>query len=263
MNDTDPPKARADRPGRPGLAVLTVCLTLIAAVAVSCGGGGGAKPSEKFFSGSSDTIRRLVPEATAFTLKTSSGDDTQVDYVVSTALAGNPRIHVVTDEDAIKGAKRLGEYKGHGVYQQKSSFWAQLRADPPLYVSARTRPELETYLDFYSSGKPELSDKRFWNALDYASGRIDKALQESPAGLVLDFNSVLAEGVGGLRVEAELGGRRIYVGALFGAAEPDLSDAIVEEFKARFAVPSGAEELTDANWGYPNRIWYADLTDGE
>lgn len=240
-------------------------LLAVAALVAACGGG-ESQPAEEFFSLSDDSIRQLIPEARAFNLRVLSADEesgTEIDLTISTLLEGEPRMHVVSDVDAVAGADLVDEYEGVSIYKQKDTFWAELAADPPLYAGTPDEEGLRTYIDFYRSGGQELTDDRFWNGFAYAQERIGEAQADAPTPLVVAFNGELAAEAGGLRVEAFHGDRRVYVGILYsredGADSGGFGEELVKQFREKFAVPDGAEEQPDnPEWGYEHRIWYSD-----
>jgi hypothetical protein len=257
--------------GGPRSAATVAALLLIAALtAASCGS--EETPAEEFFSRSDQVLRRLVPDANAFSLRLfSAGQDSesQVDFIVSTALDGEPRMHVVSDEDAVAGADLVDEYEGFDIYLQKATSWAELVGEPaPLYAGTPNREGLRSYVDFYVSGEPVLTDERFWNGFDYVQKRIGEVLKEEPSLLVVDFEGEWKADVGGVRVEVTLGTRRLYVGVLHAReGVPQDSEGFDEElvaaFKQRFAVPSEAEEQpSSADWDYGHRIWFLDTSSG-
>jgi hypothetical protein len=247
-----------------------VAFLTVAVLAVACGG--GEKQVEQTFSRYEDAIQELVPEARAFNLRVSSVDEEsgrQVNLTISTALEGEPRMHIISGVGAVAGAAIVGEYEGFSVYRQKATFWGELAAEPaPLYAGTLSKEGLETYIDFYRSGEPKLGDERFWNGFAYARERFSEALQEAPSLLVVDFDGGWKPEAGGMRIEAVLSERRLHVAVLY-AREGAQLDAqgfdqdLVKAFKQRFAVPAEAEDQPEnSDWGYANRIWYADTATG-
>ena len=246
----------------------TVLIALLAVALLGTACGGGDNPAEQSFSRAEGVIGQLVPEASALSLRVATEDEesaTPVDLTVSTALEGEPRMHVISDADAVKGATVAGQYEGFSLYHQKATLWAELEAEPsPLYAGTSTKEGLEAYLDFYSSGEPSIGDERFWNGFAFARERISEAVEEAPSMLVVDFDGEWSPEAGGIRVEAIVGERRLYVGVLYAREGVELGDQgfdqeLVDAFTERFAVPDGAEDQPEiADWGYPNRLWYAD-----
>jgi hypothetical protein len=240
-----------------------------AILAVACG---DAKPAQEFFSRSEEVIQELVPEAQAFRLGLGSvGEEsgTHVDMAASTLLEGEPRMHVLSDADAVADADLVGEYEGFSIYKQKATFWGELVAEaPPLYAGTASNEGLEAYIDFYRAGEPKLSDERFWNGFDYARERVGEALQEAPSQLVVDFDGVWKPEAGGMRFQVVLGERRLDVAVLYAregveAGDQGFDQDLVEAFKQQFAVPAEAEDQGEvSDWGYDNRIWYADTGTG-
>lgn len=246
--------------------MAVVALLAVAVLATACGD--GEEPGEQSFSQSDEVIQQLVPDAGAFTLRVSSLDvesARNVELTASTALEGEPRMHVVSDDDAVAGADLIEEYEGFKIYRQKETFWAELVAgSPPLYAGSPSDDGLKAYVDFYRSGEPKLSDEQFQNGLRYAQDLIGEALQETPSLLIVNFDGEWQPGVGGIGVEAIAGERQLYVGVLY-AREGAQTDAqefnqdVIEAFKLTFAVPPEAQEQAENHdWGYANRIWYAD-----
>ncbi len=238
----------------------------VAVLAIACGG--GEKEAEQTFSRYEDAIQELVPEARAFNLRLSSVDEEsgrQVNLTTSTLLEGEPRMHVISDVDAVAGADLIGEYEGFSVYRQQTTLWGELAVEPvPLYAGAPSNEGLEAYIDFYRSGEPKLSDEQFWNGFAYAREHISEALQEAPPLLMVDFDSSWKPEAGGMRIEAVLSERRLHVAVLYAREDVQIDaqgfdQDLVEAFKQRFAVPAEAEDQTEiTDWGYANRIWYAD-----
>ena len=212
-NAQRPPRLRGQRSAGTALAALFT----VAVLAVACGG--GEKQAEQPFSRYEDAIHQLVPEARAFNLRVSSVDEesgTHVDLTASTLLEGEPRMHVISDVDAVAGADLIGEYEGFNVYKKEATHWGELAAEPvPLYAGTPSDGGLETYIDFYRSGEPKLSDEQFWNGFAYARERISEALQEAPALLVVDFDGGWKPEAGGMRIEARLSERRLHVAVLY------------------------------------------------
>lgn len=174
-------------------------------------------------------------------------------------------MHVVSDVDAVAGADPMGEYEGFSVYKQKATYWAELTSEPvPLYAGTPSNEGLETYIDFYRSGEPKLSDEQFWNGFAYARERISEALQETPTLLVVDFDSEWRPQAGGMRIEAALSERRVQVSVLYATEDvqidaQEFDQDLIGAFKERFAVAAEAEDQPEvSNWGYANRIWYTD-----
>lgn len=174
-------------------------------------------------------------------------------------------MHVISDADAVAGAEVVEEYEGISVYRQKASLWAELAKDPlPLYAGTASDSGLKAYVDFYRSGEPKLSDEQFWNGFAYARERMSEALQEEPALLLLDFDGEWEAEAGGLRIEALVADRHVYVAVLFAAEGTEVDaqgfdEELVGAFKQRFAVSADAEEQPqNSDWAYANRIWFAD-----
>lgn len=236
-------------------------------LAGSCGGGGDT-PVQEFFSGSDQVIRRLVPEARTFKLRLFSIDQqftAHVDFIVSTALEGEPRMHVISDEDAVAGADLVDEYEGFSIYLKETTYWAELVDEPlPLYAGTPNEEGLKAYVDFYGSGEPELRDQRFWNGFDYAKQRVGRALDEAASLLVVDFDGEWKAEAGGIRIEVSLSTRQPQVWVLYGREDTQedgdgFDGELVAAFKQRFAVPGEAEEQPEnPDWDYAHRIWFVD-----
>ncbi len=250
----------------------TVMAALIAVAVLTAACGSEAKPAQEFFSRSDDVLHQLVPDARAFNLRLSSVDEEsgrQVEVTASTALAGEPRMHVISDANAVAGADLVDEYEGFSIYRQKATLWAELAPEPaPLYAGTPSDEGLRAYVDFYRSGEPEFSDEQFQNGFRYARDRISEALQEAPSLLIVDFDGQWKPEAGGIRIEAVVGERRLYVGVLYAREglqvdAQEFDQDVVDAFKQWFAVPPEAQEQADSpDWGYESRIWYADTATG-
>lgn len=248
------------------LGLLAGSMLAVMALAAACGGGGEGEPASEFFSRAEETMRRFVPEARALNLRLFEEDSgLLMDLIISTELEGEPRMHLVSDEDAVKGAEPAEAYEGFSVFQQKATFWADLTAgEDPLFAGTPSEQGLRTYLDFFRSGRSELTDERFLEAFSFAGDLIDREISDVPTLLVVDFDGEFQPEAAGVRIEATVGERRLYVGVLYeredGGANGGGLDEAAGAFAQRFALPDGAEEEpANPDWDFEHRIWFADL----
>ena len=244
---------------------MAASLSLLMTVSSACGGG---EPSTGLFGQAESLFSRLLPPATEMSLRLSTlegNSEVHVDFTISTELASQPRVHVISDEDAIADADFIGEENGFDIYQRSATFWSRLEdGPPPLFAGTPSRQGIDEYLEFFKSGKPDLTADRFWNTIAYAREQFGTSGEFAPTALSMGYVSEWMPGVGGVRLEAISSERRLYVGVLFAAADgasgsQDFEDELLSEFEERFVVPAGAEARPEnLDWGYANRIWYAE-----
>ena len=190
-------------------------------------------------------------------------DRPNVDLSISPAFASG-RLHVIQFSD--RGETFYAKYKDFDVYKLEQTPWARLAdGQPPLWVGSPSEDTLHSYLDFFASGEPALTNERFWNAFSYAEAQIGAALGVDPAILQIDFDDEWNRGglqAGGIRIEAGQGNRHAYVGVLYAPAASGLDastlfERLGEDFRLQFAVPEGStEESETREWGYPNHTWF-------
>jgi hypothetical protein len=256
--------SRARRASRIAALLLVALALALVLLGVACGG--KDKPSEEFLSRSDEVIRRFVPDASGFNLlvfSTSSGAVTDVDFKVMSLLEGEPRMHVVSDNDAIVGGELVDEYEGFDIYLTKDTYWAELKGSAPLvYAGAKDLDGVKAYIDFYVEDEATLEDERFWEAFDYAEQRISEILEDSPSLLTVDFEGLWREDVSGLRVEAMAGERHVYFGVLYDSALPrgeTFDGETIAAFEERFAVaPEAEEEPENEDWDFAHKVWFLD-----
>jgi len=211
-------------------------------------------------------IQRFVPDSTAFTAylpRITDIDRPNVDLRISPAFVSGT-LHVIQFSD--RGETFFGKYKDFDVYKLGETPWAKLAdGQPPLWVGSPSEDTLHSYLDFFASGEPALTNDRFWNAFAYAEAQIGAALGDDIALLQFGFDDAWKRGgleAGGIRIEAVQGNRHAYVGVLFAAADSGLDSTTLverlgEDFRQQFAVPSGStQESETREWGYPNHVWF-------
>lgn len=256
-------------------AAILAAVAFLLALAAACGGEKeplAEREARGYFADAEEVIRSLVPESTSLLLRLLSLDEEGpvVDFTMRTELPGQPRVHLISDTDAVAGADAAGEYRGVPLYRQKATLWAELLAEPPyLYAGVPNNDEgLRAYIDFYLDGGSSLSDERFWNGFAFARERISGGLGGRPDLLVVDFDGGWRGQIGGLRVEAKAGEKGMTVGILFaarrGVGREELTGSLLEAFRQRFAVPEGAvEEQEVPDWGYASRIWVAEVEPGQ
>lgn len=282
-------KGAPSRPWRPALLLL---LGLALALTAACGGGGEttespqgtARPSSSPSTGAAaspqpsgtaaaapwatvrQVIQRFVPDSTAFKAyipRITDVDRPNVDLSITPAFVSG-KLHII--QFSGRGETLFGKYKDFDVYKLEETPWAKLSdGEPPLWVGSPNEDVLHDYLDFFATGKPALTNERFWNAFAYAEATIDAALGDDVALLQIDFDDAWDRGgleAGGIRIEATQGNRHAYVGVLYAASDSGLDgtalvERLGEDFRLQFAVPSGsAEESETREWGYPNHIWF-------
>ena len=284
-----------EAPSRPWRPAVLIALGLALTLAAACGGGGGtkeplpqgtARPSATAASaepsgtaavgawaGFRQVLQRFVPESTAFMAYMPSITDVDrpnVDLSITPAFVTG-RLHVI--QFSGRGETLFGKYADFDVYKLEETPWAKLAdGQPPLWVGSPSEDTLHSYLDFFTSGEPALTNARFWNAYDYAEARIASAMGNDIALLRVDFDDTWARvnpAAGGIRIEATQGNRRAYMGVLYAPADSGLDgttlvERLGEDFRERFAVPDSAsqpltnaqwEELENSEWGYPNHVW--------
>lgn len=255
-----------------GLLGRATCLAAFVALVFmfsACGGGdsgnggdgGNGSGSGPVGSLSETAIKKFVPPSSAFTLSAAiaASDSPAAEVIASTDLAGNPRVHVVADTDAVADAELIGQYSGVNIYGKASNFWAELEPSS-LFVSASTEAGVHAYVDFYTTGTPALAEDRFWDAFDYWRGQLDEGLDEN-ATLRVDYQRSWSSGAGGLRIEATEGERKVILAVLFATdtATGSFADDTLAAFKDRFAVPESAKQSENGKWDYRNLTWTADI----
>lgn len=244
-----------------GLAVLALGSLLFMA---ACGDDDDSE-SQQYFSRAANALREFVPEMDNLNLRylaTTPDTEEDIDLVMGTRLEGNPRMHIVSDDDAIRDALNVGTYQGTTIYQKANTFWAELpREEGALQVFAGTpsREGLQAYLDFYAGGA-ELESDRFWAAFSYAEDRITGEAGDDPYLLVVDYERVVQIFYSGIRVETTSGQSEIAVSALYengeAGAPAEVSEEVLALFKQRFAVTNIAQEEPESPWDYPARVWF-------
>ena len=282
-------KGAPSRPWRPALFLL---LGLALALTAACGGGGETtespqgtnEPSSSPSVGTAaspqpsgtvavtpwatvrQVIQRFVPDSTAFKAyipRITDVDRPNVDLSIAPAFVSG-KLHVI--QFSGRGETFFGKYKDFDVYRLEETPWAKLAdGEPPLWVGSPSEDTLHSYLDFFASGGPELTNEHFWNAFVYAEANIGAALGNDVAIVQIDFDDAWnARGLqaGGIRIEAAQGNQHAYVGVLYAPADSGLDGATLverlgQDFGQRFAVPSGdTEESESREWGYPNHVWF-------
>jgi len=240
------------------LPILSICALLLA---VACGGDG----DESALSSARTSLQQVIPDATEFTGDVFIREDTEdeVNLVIKSSLENTPRLHVISDDDAIKGAELVDEIDGTQVYLTASTYWADLSESGPLFVSAREIDGLRVYLDFYESGEPEFSDERFWDIYDYARDRFAEDLGSDATLLRVSYVRDWQDGFDGIRLQAWAGEEQVYMAFLMnGRDSVDPGDQfdteIVDDFSVRFAVPELSEVVDDLpDWDFAVRAWFA------
>ena len=287
-----------EAPSRPWRPALLFAFGLVLALTAACGGDGGttepspqgtvepsaaaaasAQPSGTTaavgaWADFRQVLQRFVPESATFMAympRITDTDRPNVELTITPAFSAG-RLHVI--QFSGRGETFFGKYKDFDIYKLEQTPWAKLAdGQPPLWVGSPSEDTLHAYLDFFVSGKPALTNERFWNAYGYAEARLASGLGDDVALLRVDFDDTWAGGTptaGGIRIEATQGNRRAYVGVLYAAADSGLNGTTLvessgEAFRQRFAVPDRAsqqlqnvqwEELENSEWGYPNHIWF-------
>jgi hypothetical protein len=256
------PLRRRSRLG--AIAVTAMAFAVLVVPTAACEGGDGGSDSEQLFSRSAEVLRRLVPEASEFNgrfLRVADDAPEDVDLTIATLLDSAPRVHVLSDSDAVDGAEELEAYEGAKIYLQKDTYWAELTlGDQTLYAGTPSEDGVREYVDFFISREPELSNQRFWDAFGYAEERVGQELDETPSLVVVQFGGELVDGTGGLRLEARQGDRQLYVGVLYANDDDgELSAEAVEQFQTTFVVPETAEEQPEnADWDFAHTAWFDD-----
>lgn len=249
---------------RPIVSLLAgTCLIL--ALAAACGGDDDDSQAQQYFSRSADAVREFVPDSDSVNLRylaTTPATEEAVDLVIATRLEGKPRMHVISDNDAIQDATELAAYKDVRIYQKLDTFWAELpREEGAIQVFAGTPSldGLQAYLDFYESGEPELTSERFWDAFAFSEEKITEETGEDPYLLVVDYERAFEGDFSGIRVETTSETYEIAVTILFVSGEAgeatDFAEDVVMAFKERFAVAPEALEAVENPFDYPARVW--------
>ncbi len=225
---------------------------------------------QEYWSEVEQLIGRLVPEACSFNFRLSQlsrAEGPMVEVVLLAAFpdGSQPRLHII--RDANRAATPFSTLQGFEVYKAKDTLWAKLdEGQPPLWAGTATNEGLGSYLDFYVSGEPALTNEHFWNAFSYAEQRIAQALGADVSYVWISFDdqwNPQGQQAGGFRVQAGSQERTVYVGVLFSEGDPEVDFANVattlgQDFRQRFAVPDVPVEETEVRqWVYPNHIWYA------
>lgn len=231
---------------------------------------------QEYWSEVEQLIGRLVPEASSFTFRLSQlsraeGPMVEVVLLATFADGSQPRLHIVRDPNPT--AAPFSTLQGFEVYKAEDTLWAKLdEGEPPLWAGTATNEGLGSYLDFYVSGEPALTNEHFWNAFSYAEQRVAQALGADVSYLWITFDdqwNPQGHQAGGFRVQAGSQERTVYVGVLFSEGDPQLDFAnlattLGQDFGQRFAVPDVPLEETEVQqWGYPNHIWYAQWEAGQ
>jgi hypothetical protein len=248
------------RPSLLVLPALAICALLLAG---ACGGGGDDGGSG--LSGAKTRLQQVIPEATEFTgdVFIRDGTEDEVNLVIKSTLENEPRIHVVSDTDAIKGAELVDEINGTQVYLTSATYWADLSESGPLFASAREIDGLRTYLSFYEDGEPGFSDQRFWDVYEYARDRFTKELGAEATLLRVSYVRDWRDGFDGIRLQAWAGEEQVYMAVLLHgldtvAASDEFDTETVDDFSLRFAVPELSEEIDDLPaWDFAVRAWFA------
>jgi len=232
--------------------------------------------AQEYWSEVKQLIGGLVPEASTLTFRVSQLSRAQgpmVDIVLLATFPDGlqPRLHIrrATNREVIP----FSTVQGFDVYKAKDTLWAKLEeGDPPLWAGTATDEGLDSYLGFYVSGEPALTNEHFWNAFSYAEQRIAQALGADVSYLSISFDAQWdprGQQAGGFRLQASNQQSTAYVGVLFSQGDPDLDFAnltttLGQDFRQRFAVPDvPLEETESREWGYPNHIWYAAWETGQ
>ena len=225
---------------------------------------------QEYWSEVEQLIGRLVPEASSFSFRVSQLSRAEGPMVEIVLLAtfpdgSQPRLHIVRDPNS--AAAPFSTLQGFDVYKAKDTLWAKLdEGPPPLWAGTATNEGLGSYLNFYVSGEPALTNEHFWNAFSYAEQRIAQALGADVSYLWISFDdqwNPQGQQAGGFRVQAGSQERTVYVGVLFSEGDPDLdfvnlATTLGQDFRQHFAVPDvPLEEAEVRQWGYPNHVWYA------
>jgi hypothetical protein len=231
---------------------------------------------QEYWSEVEQLIGRLVPEASSFTFRVSQLSRAEGPMVEIVLLATFPdgsqaRLHIVRDPNS--AAAPFSTLQGFDVYKAKDTLWAKLdEGPPPLWAGTATNEGLGSYLNFYVSGEPALTNEHFWNAFSYAEQRIAQALGADVSYLWISFDdqwNPQGQQAGGFRVQAGSQERTVYVGVLFSEGNPgldftNLATTLGQDFRQHFAVPDVPLEETEVRqWGYPNHVWYAQWEAGQ
>lgn len=226
--------------------------------------------AQEYWSGVEQLIGDLIPEASSFSFRLSQlrrAEGAMVEVVLLAAFpdGSQPRLHIVRDPNP--AATPFSTLQGFEVYKAEDTLWAKLdEGQPPLWAGTATNEGLGSYLDFYVSGEPALTNEHFWNAFSYAAQRIAQVLGADVSYVWISFDdqwNPQGQQAGGFRVQAGSQERTVYLGVLFSEGDPELDFAnlattLGQDFRQRFAVPDVPLEETEARqWGYPNHIWYA------
>ena len=240
------------------LPIPSICALLLA---VACGGDG----EESGLSSARASLEQVLPEATEFTGDVFIREDSEdeVNLVIRSSLETDPRIHVVSDDDAIKGAELVDEIDGTQIYLTEATYWADLSESGPLFASARQLDGLAAYLDFYESGEPKFSDERFWDIYDYARDRFAEELGADATLLRLSYVRDWRDGFDGIRLQAWAGEEQVYMAFLLNGLDStspvdEFDTETVEDFTKRFAVPELSEDVDDLpDWDFVVQAWFA------
>lgn len=240
------------------LPILPVCALILA---VACGGDG----EDSGLSSARTSLERVLPEATEFTgdvfIRQDSEDE--VNLVIKSTLETNPRIHVVSDDDAVKDGELVDEIDGTQIYLTEATYWADLSELGPLFAGARELDGLSAYLSFYESGEPKFSDERFWEIYDFARERFAEELGADATLLRVSYIRDWRDGFDGIRLQAWAGEEQVYMAFLLNgrdntAAVDEFDTETVDEFTKRFAVPELSEDVDDLpDWDFVVRAWFA------
>lgn len=244
------------------LLLFPIVLVCALSLAVACGGNGDG---DSGLSGAKTRLQQVIPEATEFTgdVYIREGTEDEVNLVIKSSLENSPRIHVVSDTDAIKGGELQDEIDGTQIYLNSASYWADLSESGPLFVSARELDGLRAYLSFYKDGEPEFSDERFWDVYEYARDRFTAELGPDATLLRVGYVRDWRDGFDGIRLQAWVGEEQVYMAFLMQgldstADSDDFDTETVDDFTLRFAVPELSEDIDDLpDWDFAVRAWFA------